>query len=211
MAFSLAASMALAQWRSDRSGEDSWKCLKACPSSLREPGIEGVLVHKNRRQPVNRTGVYGFDVRRLRRRMVLRIAFSVLGFAALTIGGLMFVIGPAATGQLFATMLRVVMPSAPALVGLSGADIDSEMRFYAVLWMAYGGVALWVARTLPTRVNLLRLMLVIFWFGGVGRVISYLAVGAPHPLFIVLMWIEIALAPVLIAMSYAGAEASSTD
>ncbi|UPT62610.1 MAG: DUF4345 domain-containing protein [Hyphomonadaceae bacterium JAD_PAG50586_4] len=141
--------------------------------------------------------------------MALRIVFSVLGFAALLIGGLIFAIGPATTGQVFAAMLRVVMPNKPPLVGLAGADIDSEMRFYAVLWMAYGGAALWVTRALPMRMDLLRLMLVVFWLGGLGRVISYLAVGAPHPLFIALMWVEIALPPALIALSYKRAKTAS--
>jgi len=139
--------------------------------------------------------------------VVLRIAFSLLGLAALVIGGMIFAIGPDATGQVFAAVLRVVLPGTPQLAGLVGADVDSEMRFYAVLWMAYGGLALWVVRDLPKRMNLLRLMLGIFWLGGLGRVISYFAVGAPHPLFLVLMWIEITLPFVLIALSYKSAKA----
>ena len=139
--------------------------------------------------------------------MVLRIAFSLLGVAALVVGGMIFAIGPDATGKIFAAVLRVALPGTPQLAGLVGADVDSEMRFYAVLWMAYGGVALWVARDLPKRMNLLRLMLGIFWLGGLGRVVSYFAVGAPHPLFLVLMWIEIALPLVLIALSYGRAKA----
>jgi hypothetical protein len=141
--------------------------------------------------------------------MALCIAFSALGFAALIIGGLIFLIGPALTGEMFTTMLRVFMPDAPPSVGLSGADVDSEMRFYAVLWMAYGGVALWVSRAIQERMRLLRWMLVIFWLGGIGRVISYFAVGAPHPLFIVLMWIEVVLPIVLLALTYHGAKAAS--
>lgn len=141
--------------------------------------------------------------------MALRIAFSALGSAALIIGGLIFLIGPAATGEIFTTMLRVFAPDAPPSVGLSGADVDSEMRFYAVLWMAYGGVALWVSRSIKERMRLLRWMLVIFWLGGIGRVISYFAVGAPHPLFILLMWIEVVLPIVLLALTYQSAKAAS--
>jgi hypothetical protein len=139
--------------------------------------------------------------------MVLRIAVSFLGLAALLIGGMIFVIGPDATGQIFAAVLRVALPETPQLDGLVGADVDSEMRFYAVLWMAYGGVAMWVVRALPKRMNLLRAMLGVFWLGGLGRVLSYFAIGAPHPLFLVLMWVEIALPPVLIALSYQGGKA----
>ncbi len=134
--------------------------------------------------------------------MMLKVSFSLLGLAALAIGGMMFVLGPAATGQAFAALLRIAAPETPQLTGLAGADIDSEMRFYSVLWMAYGAVALWVARALAERLALLRVMLCVFWIGGLGRVISYFEVGAPHPLFVILMWIEIALPPVMIALSY---------
>lgn len=133
---------------------------------------------------------------------MLRIASSLLGFAALAIGAAIFVVGPDATSQTFAAILRTVAPGTPRVTGLSSADADSELRFYAVLWMAYGAVALWAARALPQRIALLRLMLGVFWMGGIGRVISYFAVGAPHPLFLVLMWIEIALPALLLALSY---------
>ncbi|MBA4338156.1 MAG: hypothetical protein C0421_04860 [Hyphomonas sp.] len=147
---------------------------------------------------------------RLRRAMAMRIAFSMLGFAALMIGGLIFVIGPVMTGELFAALLRLVVQDTPPLTGLDGPNVDSELRFYAVLWMAYGGTALWVARAITERMRLLRLMLLIFWFGGVGRLVSYFAVGAPHPLFILLMWIEIALPLVLLGLSYRRDAAASS-
>lgn len=133
---------------------------------------------------------------------MLKIAFSVLGLAALTIGAMIFLAGPEATGQTFAAILRAMAPGTPRVTGLGGADVDSELRFYAAVWMAYGAAALWVARALPERVQLLRLMLGVFWLGGIGRVISYFVVGAPHPLFFALMWIEIVLPPVLLALSF---------
>lgn len=135
--------------------------------------------------------------------------FSFLGLAALLIGGMIFVIGPDATGHIFAAALRIAPPGTPPMDGFVGANVDSEMRFYAVLWMAYGGVALRVVRALPSRVNLLRLTLGVFWLGGLGRVLSYFAVGAPHPLFLVLTWVEIALLPLLTALFYKGGKASS--
>ena len=132
---------------------------------------------------------------------MLKIAFSLLGLAALVIGGMIFAIGPEATGQIFAAGLRVAVPLTPPVTGLDGADIDSEMRFYAAIWMAYGATALWVSRGLPKRVQALRLMLGVFWLGGLGRALSLVTHGAPHPLFSVLMWIELVLPPVLILLS----------
>jgi hypothetical protein len=104
--------------------------------------------------------------------------------------------------------LSVVASTPPRIEGLAGPNIDSEMRFYSVLWVAYGATALWVARALPRRVVQLRLMLVVFMLGGVGRAISHLVVGAPHPLFAALMWAEIILPPALIGLSYAGSKAT---
>lgn len=133
---------------------------------------------------------------------MLKFLFSALGITAMAIGTMMFVLGAETTGQAFAALLRIVVPDAPRLTGLTGPDLDSELRFYAVLWVAYGATAFWVAQALPERIKLLSLMLGIFWLGGIGRVISYFAVGVPHPLFVVLMWIEITAAPALFALSF---------
>ena len=142
--------------------------------------------------------------------MILKIAFFLLGGAALVIGGLIFVIGPQVTGQIFVAALHVVSPDVSPIIALTGADIDSEMRFYSVLWMAYGAIALWIAQALPRRVVLLRIMLCLFLLGGIGRAISYFVVGAPHLLFIVLMWIEIVLPPVLLLLSFTNRRSSVT-
>jgi hypothetical protein len=133
---------------------------------------------------------------------MLRIAFTLLGVAAILIGSSIFLAGPDWTGQMFVLALRAVAPETPTLEGLHHANVDSELRFYAALWFAYGALALWVARDLPERVQWLRIMLAVFLLGGVGRAISWVAVGAPHPLFQLLMLIEIALPPALIALSY---------
>lgn len=114
---------------------------------------------------------------------------------------MIFAIGPQATGQIFADALQAVFRDTPRQIALGGADVDNEMRFYAVLWMAYGGVAVWVVRSLHERVALLRVMLCIFMLGGLGRAVSYLAVGASHLLFVVLMWIELVLPPVPLLLS----------
>tara|TARA_R110000868_G_scaffold39980_4_gene138626 strand:+ start:407 stop:835 length:429 start_codon:yes stop_codon:yes gene_type:complete len=138
-------------------------------------------------------------------------AVIMLGLSALAIGGMIYLAGPDVTGNAFASILRIAAPDTPQLNGLKGADVDSELRFYAVLWCAFGAMALWGVRNLPERMHILRLMLLVFWIGGVGRMVSYFAVGAPHPLFIVLMWIEIALPPLLIALSFRKAASGSAS
>jgi hypothetical protein len=133
--------------------------------------------------------------------MLLRTSFGLLGLAALAIGLMNFMLGPGATAGAFADMLRLGAPDLPPMSGLAVANADSEMRFYSVLWMAYGAIALWVVRDHPRRMGVLRGMLAIFWLGGLGRVISHFAAGPPHLLFQVLMWIELVLPPALFALS----------
>ena len=40
----------------------------------------------------------------------------------------------------------------------------------------------------------------VFFVGGAGRAFSWLAVGAPHPFFLLLMMIELALPPLLVLL-----------
>lgn len=134
--------------------------------------------------------------------VVLRVIFSLLGLSAIAIGAMNFALGPTATAATFATILSTIAHTPRDVEGLSGPNIDSEMRFYSVLWIAYGSLALWVSQSLKVRIVWLRLMLVVFLFGGIGRALSFFSVGPPHPLFSILMWIELLLPTLLIALSY---------
>lgn len=128
---------------------------------------------------------------------VFQVSIAALGAAAVAVGGMIFLFGPAFTGDVFASGLSLVTPM-PRPVQLGGVDVDSEMRFYAVLWVAYGLVLIRVSQSLPQRMLLAQAMLGVFFVGGLGRVLSALAFGLPHPLFQVLMWIELAV-PLLLA------------
>ena len=78
--------------------------------------------------------------------------------------------------------------------------MDSELRFYAAMWGAYGVALIWTARELPARLGLVPWQAGVFFVGGFGRALSQLTVGPPHPFFTLLMWTELALPPVLIAL-----------
>lgn len=138
--------------------------------------------------------------------VVFRVSIASLGTAAVVIGGMIFLFGPVFTGELFASALSLIAPGSGS-VQLGGVDVDSEMRFYAVLWVAYGLVMIRVSQLLPRRIFLAQAMLGVFFVGGLGRVISSMTVGPPHLLFQVLMWVELAvpliLAPLSIEMSEA--------
>ncbi|HPE48535.1 MAG TPA: DUF4345 family protein [Hyphomonas sp.] len=133
---------------------------------------------------------------------VFRFGLRALGIAAMLIGAMMFLLGPAATGHAFAVLLDAVARTGTDLAGLAAANTDSELRFYAVFWFVYGIFALRVARRLPDSIGQARLLLGLFLLGGVGRVLSLGAAGTPHPLFVVLMGTELVLPVALIGISF---------
>ena len=132
---------------------------------------------------------------------VLKVGLYGLGIGAVAIGLSMFLFGPQFTGRFFAEMLASVGGSDQPLTGLSGPDVDSELRFYSVFWIAYGAFVLKTARALPEHIGRAQFLLVLFLLGGIGRVLSHVAIGARHSLFTVLMWLELSLPILLIGLS----------
>lgn len=78
--------------------------------------------------------------------------------------------------------------------------LDSELRFYAPFWFGYGVLLLWVTQQINQRLRLVPILALLFLSGGIGRVASLVIVGSPHPAFIVLMILELALPPVLLLL-----------
>lgn len=133
---------------------------------------------------------------------LLRYALWALGLAAVAIGLSIFLLGADATARASVNVLRVVMPVADDVSGLAEPDADSELRFYAVFWIAYGITLIGTARNLLATLWRVPWLAGLFFAGGVGRVLSYLAVGAPHPLFLTLMVVELVLPAVFIGFWY---------
>lgn len=77
------------------------------------------------------------------------------------------------------------------------ATMDSEDRFYATLFLGFGAALIWCSRGLAARRDLFGTLLLVFFLGGVARIISAIAVGPPVPLFIVLGAVELILPPLL--------------
>jgi hypothetical protein len=136
---------------------------------------------------------------------LLSVGLNLLGSAACLIGLLIFLLGPQQTADLFVAALSLLGPQ-PPLEGLADANTDSELRFYSVLWIAYGASAIYAASAVGARIRLSRGLLALFFAGGVGRLISVFDLGAPHTLFMVLMCVELVV-PVLLAAVSLGVKA----
>jgi Domain of unknown function (DUF4345) len=133
-------------------------------------------------------------------KLILRANLFVLGAAAIGIGLSMLLLGADATGQFFVALINFFLSDPQDLQGMSSPDVDSELRFYSVFWLAYGIIVLRAANSLDENMRHVPIFAGLFFAGGVGRVLSLMAVGQPHPLFLTLMVIELILPILLIGL-----------
>jgi hypothetical protein len=143
-------------------------------------------------------------------RAALATACVLLGIAAVRIGVGNFVLGPAAVAHGFQAVLQHWSPGA-APPALAGADIDSELRFYSVFWMAWGTLVIRAADPRRGEAHRLPWLLALFLAGGLGRALGWALHGPPSLLFQILMWIELGLAPLLIAWSLLSGRAARPE
>lgn len=78
------------------------------------------------------------------------------------------------------------------------ATMDSEDRFYATLFLGFGAANIWCARDLATRGSVLYALMLVFFVGGIARLISAAMVGLPSPLFVFLGSLELVIPPMVI-------------
>lgn len=127
---------------------------------------------------------------------LLKFGFYALGISAVFIGSAFIVFGPSVTGNFFNAGLDLFIDSR-TFSGLSAVDADSELRFYSVFWIAYGVLLIDAARQFSARKGRVPWLISVFFFGGIARLIGVVSMGWPHPLFVILMMIEIGLPIIL--------------
>ena len=109
---------------------------------------------------------------------------------------------------IFIALLHVLLgPSViPGSVPVN-ATMDSEDRFYATLFAAYGVALFWCARDLESRSREVYFLALTFFIGGLARLVSIAAVGLPNDFFIAMTILEL-LIPLF--MAYATWKISTT-
>jgi len=131
---------------------------------------------------------------------MLRICLYLLGISAVGIGMSMLLLGAETTAQFFAALINLFLSEPTVPEGFASPDVDSELRFYSIFWIAYGVVLFRTAGDLSAHPRLVPLLAALFFAGGVGRLFSLWSVGQPHTLFVTLMAVELALPPLLVAL-----------
>jgi hypothetical protein len=82
---------------------------------------------------------------------------------------------------------------------LANPVVESELRFYAAFYVAYGLVALRIAPRADRDASAVRAFAAALFLAGLARVGGWRAVGKPHKLQLTLLVIELAAPPTLVA------------
>jgi hypothetical protein len=126
----------------------------------------------------------------------------LLGAAAILIGSSIFFLGAQITAATTERLTDLVL-GLPFEGGETfSPTTDSELRFYAPLWIAYGAALIWTSARLGDRRRWILPLAGLFLAGGVGRVLAWLAGGPPRLPFIILMAVELILPLVIAALAY---------
>ena len=136
-------------------------------------------------------------------RIALRLILGLLGAAAIAIAASIMLLGAEATASMAEHGFQSITGYDGPASGHWPPSMDSELRFYAALWGAYGIVLITTAVDLTRHMNRVPWLAIVFFAGGAGRVVSHVQLGAPHPFFVLLMASELLL-PVLILVLWLG-------
>jgi hypothetical protein len=78
--------------------------------------------------------------------------------------------------------------------------MDSEDRFYATLFAAYGVALLWCIRDIEYKSKCVYFLAATFFGGGMARIVSMLAVGPPNAFFLAMTILELVIPPFMAFM-----------
>jgi Domain of unknown function (DUF4345) len=97
--------------------------------------------------------------------------------------------------------LHTVIAGSKSIAGeeRANASVESELRFYAAFYLAYGLVALSVAPRAERDPTTVRALAGALFLAGLARAGGWVTVGRPHRVQIALLAIELSAPPTIVA------------
>ncbi len=75
--------------------------------------------------------------------------------------------------------------------GSVNATIDSDLRFYALLFTAYGLTFVWCAADIDRRAPVINVLGAIFFAGGLARLLAWAVSGRPNWFYVLMIPVEL--------------------
>src|SRR3978361_887103 len=77
--------------------------------------------------------------------------------------------------------------------GAVNATIDSDMRFYALLFTAYGATFVWCAANIAERGRVANALGAVFFAGGIARLVAWAGTGQPNWTYVPTIPVELVI------------------
>ncbi|KAA0017380.1 DUF4345 domain-containing protein [Antrihabitans cavernicola] len=77
--------------------------------------------------------------------------------------------------------------------GSVNATVDSDLRFCFVLFAAYGLGFVWAAQDLDHRAGVVNLLGLLFFLGGLARLLAWLQTGTPNWFYVLMIPVELVI------------------
>jgi hypothetical protein len=81
-----------------------------------------------------------------------------------------------------------------------------EDRFFAGLLLCYGIALLWCARDVQHKRIYIDVLAAALFVGGIGRLLAIVLDGPPHPFYVAIIVLELALPPLMVVVARRVAE-----
>jgi hypothetical protein len=115
-----------------------------------------------------------------------------------------------------------IIPVGTGLIGFRGVNdplyspvstphvvlLDTNLRFFSGVWLGLGLALLWLVPSIERQTILFRAVWGAIFVGGIGRVLSMVAVGTPPASFVLFTLLEIIGAPVFVYWQHRVAQAT---
>ena len=123
-------------------------------------------------------------------RQTFQAFLALFGVIVIAISVAHFVLGP-----------RAIIGGTAVNPTMAGED-----RFFAGLLLCYGIALLWCSRDVQHKRTYINLLAAALFVGGLGRSLAVLLDGAPHPFYVAMLVLELALPPLMVLVARRVAE-----